>query len=61
MSLLFVGTDSFIMSIKTTKLIENFKHFKDDCDFSKLDASHELYDTRNKKYYVKRNMKRHIP
>ena len=46
----YLDTDSFIFSFKAIKiLIEDLKHFKEDFDFSDLDASHELYSEANKK------------
>ena len=44
-----MGTDSFILSIKTEDLIKNLEYFEVDFDFSELDENHELYDTINKK------------
>ena len=46
----YLDTDSFIFSFKPIKsLLEDFKHFKEDFDFSDLDPSHELYSKENKK------------
>ena len=47
--LLYTDTDSFILSIKTTNLSKDLGYFKHDFYFSKLNKSHELYDTINKK------------
>ena len=44
-----MDTDSFILSIKTTNLLNDLEYFNDDFDFSELDTSHESYDTINKK------------
>ena len=45
----YMDTDSFILSIKTGDLINDWKYFKDDFDFSELDPSHQLYNPINKK------------
>ena len=45
----YMDTDSFILSIKTGDLINDFEYFKDDFDFSELDENHELYNSINKK------------
>ena len=44
-----MDTDSFILSIITGDLINDWEYFKDDFDFSELDENLELYDTINKK------------
>ena len=48
-----MGTDSSILSIKTTNRLKGLEYFKNDFDFSELDKSHELYDTINKKVICK--------
>ena len=41
---LYIDTDSFIMTIKTTNLIEKSKHSKDGFDSSDVDPSNEPFD-----------------
>ena len=46
----YLDTDSFIFSFKPIKsLIEDFKYFREDFEFSDLEPSHELYSKDNKK------------
>ena len=44
----YMGADSFIFSIKTKNIINDFKNFEDMFDFSNLDEKHELFSNKNK-------------
>ena len=47
--LLYMDTDSFILSVNTKDLIKNLKNFENISDFTNLNKSHELFDNKNKK------------
>ena len=41
--------DSFIIGIKSEKIIKDLKNLKDIFDFSYIDEGHQFYSERNKK------------
>ena len=51
--LLFVDTDSFVLSMKTKDTIKDLKNLKGVFDFSNTDENHELFGNRNKKEFGK--------
>ena len=46
----------FLLSIKTTNLLKDLEHFRDDFDFSELDKNHQLYVIINTKVLGKIKM-----
>ena len=42
--LLYMDTDSFILSIKAKEVLKDLDYFKNDFDFSESDENHPLYD-----------------
>ena len=49
LQLLYMDTDSFVLSVKTKDNIKNLKNLEDIFDFSNLDKNHELFKKKNKK------------
>ena len=47
--LLYMDTDSFILSVNTKDIIKDLKNLEDIFDFSNLDENHELFSIKNKK------------
>ena len=47
------NTDSFVLSVNTENIIEDFKKLEDIFDFSNLDKNHELFSNKNKKVFGK--------
>ena len=45
----YLDCDSFVLSIRTQKLIDELQNLEDLFDFSNLNKSHELYSNENKK------------
>ena len=50
--LLYMDTDSFILSVNTGDFIKDLKNFGDIFDFSLLDKSHDLFTNKNKEVIV---------
>ena len=55
--LLYMDTDSFVLSVNTKDIIKDLKCLQDIFDFSNLDQNHELFSNKNKKYLVKLKLK----
>ena len=51
--LLYIATDSFVLTIKTDDWVKDLHHYRDDFDFSHLNRDHEFYLNENKKVIVK--------
>ena len=49
---LCLDTDSFVLSMKTEKIIRDFKSLRNIFGFSKLDENHELFSYENKKIFL---------
>ena len=47
--LLYMDTDSFVLSVNTKDIIKDLKNLEDIFDFSNLDKNHELFSNKNKK------------
>ena len=47
--LLYMDTDSFVLSVNTKDNIKDLKILEDIFDFSNLDENHELFSNENKK------------
>ena len=47
--LLYMDTDSFVLSINTKDIIRDLKNLEDTFGFSNLDDNHELFSNKNKK------------
>ena len=47
--LLYMDTDSFVLSVNTKDIIKDLKNLEDIFDFSNLDKTHELFSNKNKK------------
>ena len=45
----YMDCDSFVLSIKSEKIIKDLKNLEDLFDFSNMDENHELYNEKNKK------------
>ena len=54
--LLYMDTDSFVLSVNTKDIIEDSKNLEDIFDFSNLDENHELFSNKNKKLIGKFQM-----
>ena len=49
----YIDCDSFVLSIKSEKIIKDLKNLEDIIDFSNIDENHELYSEKNKKVFGK--------
>ena len=49
LQLQYMDCDSFILSIKSKKIIKDLKNLEDIFDFSNIDENHGLYSEKNKK------------
>ena len=47
--ILYLDTDSFVLSVNTKDIIKDLKNLEDIFDFSNLDENHELFSNKNKK------------
>ena len=47
--LLYIDTDSFVLSVNTKNIIKDLRNLEDIFDFSNLDKNHELFGNKNKK------------
>ena len=47
--LLYMDTDSFVLSVNTKDIIENLKDLEDIFDFINIDENHQLFSNKNKK------------
>ena len=46
--LLYMDTDSFVLSVNTKDIIKDFRKLEDMFDLSNLDKNHELFSNKNK-------------
>ena len=53
LQLLFMDTDSFVLSFNTKDIVEDFKNLEDFFHFSNLNENHEIFGNENKKVISK--------